>query len=84
MNVFREDSSQWYEVGLYLGVYESELEKIESDNPNNCGHCLLKMLKRWRKMDIPKTWVTVVHALKAIGDERRAEEVRVKYNVPLV
>lgn len=81
LEVFREVSSKWYEVGIYLGVDESELDKIEEDNPNNCGRCLLKMLKRWRKMAMPKTWLAVVQALKSIGEEKRAEETRAKYNV---
>lgn len=81
MDVFREVSSQWYLVGLHLGVDESELDKIEADNPNDCNSCLVKMLKRWRKMAMPKTWLAVVQTLKLIGDERRAEETRAKYNV---
>ena len=69
-------ASKWYLIGLWIGVDENELDKIEVDNPNESNMCLVKMLKRWLKMVQPKpSWFTIVDALKGVQEGKLAENI---------
>ena len=69
-------ASKWYYIGLWIGVDENELDKIEVDNSNESNMCLVKTLKRWLKMVQPKPlWSTVVDALKGVQEEKLAESI---------
>ena len=70
-------ASKWYLLGLWIGVDENELDKIEVDNPNDSNNCLVKMLKKWLKMVQPKpSWSAVVDALRGVQEGKLAENIR--------
>ena len=69
--------SQWYLLGIYLGLHPSILDAINADN-KTMRECLTQMLIEWQNRVIP-TWSTVVKALLGIGRERLASDLATKY-----
>ena len=62
--------SQWYLLGIYLGLRPSTLDPINADYKTT-RDCRTQMLIEWQRRMIP-TWCAVVKALVGIGRERLA------------
>ena len=71
--------SQWYLLGIYLGLRPSTLDAIKADN-TTVSECRTQMLIKWQRHVIP-TWSAVVKALVGIGRERLASELATKYGM---
>ena len=69
--------SQWYLLGIYLGLHPSVLDAIKKDCTDT-KECLTKTLVEWQKHVIP-TWSAVVKALVGIGRECLASHLATKY-----
>ena len=69
--------SQWYLLGIYLGLCPSTLDAIKKDCTDT-KECLTRTLVEWQKRGIP-TWSAVVKALMGIGRERLASHLATKY-----
>ena len=59
----------WYEVGLYLGLDETELKIIEHDNPRDLKTCVRKMFALWLQNDQDPSYMQLLNALVAANDE---------------
>ena len=71
--------SQWYLLGIYLGLRPPTLDPINADYKTT-RDCRTQMLIEWQRRVIP-TWSAVVKALVGIGRERLASELATKYGM---
>ena len=71
--------SQWYLLGIYLGLRPSTLDPISADYKTT-SECRTQMLIEWQRHVTP-TWSAVVKALVGIGRERLASELATKYGM---
>ena len=71
--------SQWYLLGIYLGLHSSTLDAIKKDCTDT-KECLTQTLIQWQECVTP-TWSAVVRALVGIGRERLASHLATKYGM---
>ena len=75
-----KDIDDWFELGVYLGVPDHKLRKIEQDCCYmDVEECKMEMILLWRQMTVP-TWGAIVNALAEIGKHKRALEIASKYS----
>ena len=67
--------TNWYLLGLQLGVSTDELEVIERNYPRNNHMCKIKMFGTWLRTDTSASYRKLVKALTAIGKRSIAEAV---------
>ena len=72
-------TKEWYDLGLQLGVEDTDLDVIQSNNPQNLRACRREMFKAWLKMTPTPTYQQLVDALMAVGEVREADTLRKKY-----
>ena len=71
--------TQWYNLGIYLGLHPSTLDAINADYKTT-KECRTQMLIAWQRCVIP-TWSAMVKALVGIGRECLASELATKYSM---
>ena len=65
------------------------MDIIDGDNKSHVGACMLHLVENWLAHDnngtgdLPRTWDTVVQAVKKTGKGRLAEELAQRYGVKL-
>ena len=59
-------TTKWFDLGLYLGLGYTELEKID---------CLRECLALWLKTDIEATWERLADAVDESGDRAAAAHI---------
>ena len=77
--------AQWREFGTHLRVESAILDRIEKDRSNERDR-MLQLVEKWLAHengtgDLPRTWETVVQAVKKTGPGRLAEELAEKHGV---
>ena len=83
------DYTDWYQLGLYLGLYEHTLKVIEEENRGKSKKCLMECISSWLKGEdgVRETrgggsnWISLVVALDAMGEREVANNIRIKYNL---
>ena len=73
----RDVITEWHELGLHLGLPESDLKLIGS-NPDIEGH-LRMMLSKWLDHDPEASWDKLANALNIMGKNAIAANIRSKY-----
>ena len=73
--------NKWRDVGLQLGLDQSELDGIAIESPRDTNLCYSKVFTRWKNKNSaehPYTLSTIVRALRApaVGVERLADEIK--------
>ena len=71
--------TQWYEIGLHLGLDETDLSIIEHDNPKDMKACIRKMFSQWLQNDPQPSYKHLLDALVAAGDQKAVHEFCQKY-----
>ena len=76
--------NKWRDVGLQLGLDQSELDGIANENPRDTNLCYSKVFTRWKNKNSaahPYNWSTIVRALRApaVGEERLADETKTRH-----
>ena len=66
--------SEWFQLGLELGVPANTLEAIEYDHHGNVETCRRKMVQEWLKQPC-SSWCSLIEALKTVGLERVSDEI---------
>ena len=79
--------AQWRLFGTYLYVKSSVMDGICKDN-SDVDTCLLRLLDKWLGHengtgDLPRTWQTVVQAVKHTGKGLLAEQLAEQHGVQL-
>ena len=72
-------TKEWYDLGLQLGVEDTDLDVIQSNNPQNLRACRREMFKAWLKMTPTPAYQQLIDALMAVGEVREADTLRKKY-----
>ena len=80
--------ARWREFGTHLCVKPTSMGSIDKDNKSDVGACMLQLVEKWLAPengtgDLPRTWETVVQAVKKTGLGRLAEELAEKHGVQL-
>ena len=75
------EGTQWYSLGLRLGVQHDILDAIEArySNPNRRKR---EMFKRWLDITPNPSWNTLLAALDEIGATEISECVQKEYDLP--
>lgn len=81
--------ARWEHFGIFLGVDSPILRVIESDKRSKPGDCMLELVRRWTANQAgtgtrPRTWQTVVEAVKDTGDGVLAQELAQRHSIDLL
>uniref|UniRef100_A0A1X7TN07 G domain-containing protein n=1 Tax=Amphimedon queenslandica TaxID=400682 RepID=A0A1X7TN07_AMPQE len=79
------DYTDWYQLGLYLGLYERTLKAIEDECRGKLKKCLIECISCWLKGKdgVRETrgggsnWISLVAALDAMGETEVANNIRI-------
>ena len=77
--------AHWKHFGTYLSFDSSLMDTIKADNGYHAD-CMLDLVTKWLRKDDgtgdhPRTWETVVKAVKASGHKQLAEELASTYHI---
>ena len=72
--------NKWYELGLQLGVEDTELEVIEKNNRGDLQACRKNMFRVWLRMTPTRSYQQLVEALVAMREETEADLFCKKYS----
>ena len=72
--------TEWYELGLQLGVEDAELEAIEKNNRGDLKACRRNMFRAWLRITPSPSYQQLVEALMAVGEGKEADLLSKKYS----
>ena len=77
--------AQWREFGTYLYVKTTVMDGFSMNN-SNVASCMLQLVEKWLGHDnwtgdLPRTWQTVVQAVKYTGKGLLAEQLAERHGV---
>ena len=80
--------AKWRHFGIFLGIDYQLMETIETRKRGNPEDCMLDLLGKWTSNQagtgaLPRTWKTVVEAVKETGFGAIAEVLALKHGVNL-
>ena len=67
--------TKWIDLGLYLGLFYSDLKTIETNYPRDAEQCLRECLAKWLTDDIEATWDKLAIAVGEVGETAVAEYI---------
>ena len=72
-------TTEWYDLGLQLGIEDAELEEIQSNNPKSVRTCRREMFRAWLRITSSPSYQQLVEALQRVGETSEAECLCKKY-----
>ena len=72
-------TTKWYNLGLQLGIRDTELDVIEENNPKDIDTCKRKMFKAWLRITPSPSYQQLVEALVAVRENSEAVHLCKKY-----
>ena len=72
-------TTKWYNLGLQLGIKDTELDVIEENNPKDIDTCKRKMFKVWLRITPSPSYRQLVEALQIVGEICEADRLCKKY-----
>ena len=82
---FLEETAQvsdWYMLGLYMGVPREDLSHIEKQfSSHGSARCRAELFDVWMKRTLGASWETIAVALEKLGETVLAEKVRKRCSV---
>ena len=73
-------TTKWYNLGLQLGIEDTELDVIEENNPKDIDACKRKMFKTWLRITPSPSYQQLVEALQTVGEISEADCLCKKYS----
>ena len=70
---------EWYNIGLQLGVKDTELKVIQQNYPRDSKACKREMFSAWLRKASSHSYQQVVEALQAVGENREANRLCREY-----
>ena len=77
-----KEVTNWFQLGLQLGIEHANLIIIERNHKDDTERCKEEMLAHWLRNFSNASRRKLVSALREIGHRNLAEQQREKYNVP--
>ena len=68
-------TTKWYDLGLQLGIEDTELDVIEENNPKDNGVCKRRMFRAWLRITPSPSYQQLVEALVAVGEISEADRL---------
>ena len=65
--VTKKYATDWYDIGIELGLDLEMLDIIENDNSKSSVTCFQKTLDKWLKANVDVTWKTLETALTNVN-----------------
>ena len=65
--------TEWYELGLQLGIEDAKLEEIEKNNQGDLRACRRNMFRAWLKITPSPSYHQLVEALRVVGEGKEAD-----------
>ena len=80
--------ASWRVFGTFLDVDYGTMNSIDADQRGKSGLCMLDLVSKWATHhvgtgDLPRTWQTVVEAVRDTGVEQLAVELAERHGVTL-
>ena len=76
-----KDVTDWFRLGVWLGIDHAILTTIEKNHKNDSERCKMEMLELWlKKHDASRSEMIV--ALEGIDHRNLAKQLQKKYNIP--
>ena len=73
------DVTDWYQLGVQLGISTADLNQIRMNYPNNAQQCKTEVLDLWLRNSPECSWTKLAQAVEAMGRYAvLAEELRKK------
>ena len=73
------DVTDWYQLGVQLGISTADLNQIRMNYPNNAQQCKTEVLDLWLRNAPECSWTKLAQAVEAMGGYAvLAEELRKK------
>ena len=72
---------RWYDLGLQLGVEDTELEVIKRNNPGDLETCRREMFRAWLRITPSPSYQQLVEALVTVREVREADRLCKKYGM---
>ena len=79
MNALLDISSEWYEMGLRLGLNPGKLDNIRESYHYDVEKCMIELIKKWLDFFPEGSWRDVVVALVGLGKHALALQVAQKH-----
>ena len=73
--------TEWYTLGVYLGLTENEIKEIEQDHEGTARR-QMAVLNKWLKKETDPSWLIVISALEKMSEMSLANQLRKKYEKP--
>ena len=70
--------AEWYTLGAFLGLTESEIKEIEQDHVETARR-RMAMLSKWIKKEADPSWLVIIAALEKMSETSLANQLRKKY-----
>ena len=70
---------RWYELGLQLGVRDTELEVIKRNNPGDLEACRRDMFRAWLRINPSPSYQNLIDALVIVREVREADHLCKKF-----
>ena len=71
---------EWYDLGLQLGIDDTELDVIEKNNRGDLRACRRNMFRAWLRITHSPSYQQLVEALMAVGEGKEADLLCKKYS----
>ena len=80
--------ASWRVFGTFLNVEYATMNSIDADQRGKSGMCMLELVSKWVTRqegtgDLPRTWQSVVEAVRDTGAEQLATELAQRHGVTL-
>ena len=72
-------TTKWYDLGLQLGIKDTELDMIEENNPKDIDACKQKMFEARLRITPSPSYQELVEALQTVGEISEADHLRKKH-----
>ena len=59
--------TDWYQLGVQLGIHTADLNQIRMNYPNNALQCKTEVLDLWLRSAPECSWTKLAQAVEAMG-----------------
>lgn len=79
IELYPKVADKWEDIGIMLKIDSGKLDALKTTENCTSQARLREMLKIWLKLDPSASWITIIDALKILGEEDLASHLRTTY-----